>query len=80
MNASAGTFEIFYQDKPLTIQELSFSGRPMFVVPLPGKEPLVITTATSAEGQVFWTSIPEGRQAVAASIGKLIEAHFQQTK
>lgn len=80
MNAVTGTFEIIYQDRPLTIQELTFSGRPMFVVPLQGQKPLVITTATGAEGQVFWTSIPEGRQQIAASIGKLIEAHFQQTK
>lgn len=77
---TAERFEVIYQDKPLVIQELSLSGRPMFVVPVAGNKPLVITTATGSEGQVFWTSIPEGRQALAESIGKLIEAHFQQNK
>lgn len=77
---TANSFEVIYQDRPLVIQELSLSGRPMFVVPVAGKKPLVITTATGSEGQVFWTSIPEGQQALAASIGQLIEAHFQKNK
>ncbi len=50
----------------------------MFVIPLPDKKPLVITTATGADGQVFWTSIPEGKLELAQAIGQLIEAHFKK--
>ncbi|WP_276482836.1 hypothetical protein [Paraflavitalea pollutisoli] len=71
-------FEIIFQDRTVPVQELSLSGRPMFVIPLPDKKPLVITTATGADGQVFWTSIPEGKLELAQAIGQLIEAHFKK--
>lgn len=72
-------FEIIFNDKTVLVRELTISGRPMFMIQMQDGKPLVITTATSAEGKVFWTSVPEGKQALAQSIGKLIEAHFRKT-
>ena len=79
MTYSPDVFEIIFNDKTVLVRELTISGRPMFMIRLQDGKPLVITTATSAEGQVFWTSVPEGKQALAQSIGKLIEAHFRKT-
>lgn len=79
MEGSGEVFEIIFNDKMVPVRELNISGRPMFLIPMQDGKPLVITTATSAEGQVFWTSVPEGKQALAQTFGKLIEAHFQKT-
>lgn len=79
MAATGDVFEIIFNDQSVPVRELSISGRPMFLIPMLDGKPLVITTATSAEGQVFWTSVPEGKQVLAQAIGKLIEAHFQKT-
>lgn len=80
MDTSAAIFEIIFNDTTVPVRELSISGnRPMFMVPMQDGKPLVITTATSATGEVFWTSVPEGKQALAQSIGKLIEDHFRKT-
>lgn len=79
MGASGDVFEIIFNDQSVPVRELNISGRPMFLIPMQDAKPLVITTATSAEGQVFWTSVPEGKLVMAQAIGKLIEAHFQKT-
>lgn len=79
MDNTAAVFEIIFNDTTMPVRELNISGRPMFMVRMQDGKPLVITTATSAEGKAFWTSIPEGRQALAQSIGELIEAHFKKT-
>ena len=80
MDTSAAVFEIIFNDTTVPVRELNVAGnRPMFLVPMPDGKPLVLTTATSATGEVFWTSVPEGKQALAQRIGKLIEAHFRKT-
>ena len=78
MEAVSSTFEVIFNDRPVVVRELSASGRPLFLVALPASKPMVITTATGADGQVFWTSVPEGRQDQAQAFGKLIEAHFRK--
>lgn len=78
MEAAATIFEVIFNDQPVPVRELSVSGRPMFLIHVPDSRPLVITTATGADGQVFWTSVPEGRQALAQAFGKLVEAHFRK--
>lgn len=78
METVAPVFEVIFNDRPVPVRELPISGRPMFLVGVPDSKPLVITTATNAEGQVFWTSVPEGKHALAQAFGKLIEAHFQK--
>lgn len=79
MAVAADVFEVIFNDRTVPVHELTIPGRPMFMIQMEDGKPLVITTATSAEGQVFWTSVPEGKQALAQSIGKLIEAHFRKT-
>lgn len=79
MGASDEVFEIIFNNRSVAVRELNISGRPMFLIPMQDGKPLVITTATSAGGKVFWTSVPEGKQELAQAIGMLIEAHFQKT-
>lgn len=78
MEAVSPTFEVIFNDRPVVVRELAATGSPLFLVALPDSKPLVITTATGADGQVFWTSVPEGRQAQAQALGKLIEAYFRK--
>jgi hypothetical protein len=40
------------------------------------REPLVVARATGREGNLFWTSIPEGRQKEAEGVGMLIEDYL----
>ena len=79
MTATPGVFEIIFDDKTLPVKELTIAGRIMFLIPMSDGKPLMITKAASAEGELFWTSVPEGRQALAISIGKLIDVHFRKT-
>lgn len=41
------------------------------------RPPLVLARTKDADRNVFWTSIPEGRQKEAEGIGRLIEEYFQ---
>ncbi|NII26879.1 hypothetical protein HB364_17445 [Pseudoflavitalea sp. X16] len=79
MESTADVFEVIFNEKKIPVKEVTMAGRPLFLVGMDAGKPLVITQATSNEGQLFWTSIPEGQQALAVSIGKLIDAHFRKT-
>jgi hypothetical protein len=79
MTSSPAIFEIIFNDTTLPVKELTIGGRVMFLIPMKDGKPLVITKAASAEGEPFWTSVPEGRQALAVSIGKLIDVHLRKT-
>lgn len=79
MESTADVFEVIFNGKKVPVKEVTMAGRPLFLVGIGAGKPLVITRATSNEGQLFWTSIPEGQQALAVSIGKLIDAHFRKT-
>lgn len=78
MESTADVFEVIFNGKKIRVKEVTLAGRPLFLVSMGAGKPLVITQATSNEGQLFWTSIPEGQQALAVSIGKLIDAHFRK--
>lgn len=80
MNKTVSIFEIIFNNKTIPVRELNISESPVFMVPMPEGKPLIITTATNAKGKTFWTSIPEGRQALAEKIGQLIEAYFNKKK
>ncbi len=78
MNRTVSIFDITFHNRTIPVRELDISESPVFMIPIPDDKPLVITTATSVKGEVFWTSIPEGRQKLAESIGKLIDVYFQK--
>jgi hypothetical protein len=45
-----------------------------------GRAPLAVNRATRFEGGFFWTSIPEGRQAEAESIGREIDKYLKEKR
>jgi len=42
------------------------------------RPPLNITIAETADGEKFWTSVPEGRQEEAEIAGKVIAAYIRE--
>jgi hypothetical protein len=44
------------------------------------RKPLAITVGLGLRDQKFWTSIPQGRQAEAEQIGKLIAEYIRAKK
>lgn len=40
--------------------------------------PLIIARAKGADGNYFWTSIPEGRQPEAEGVGRLLEEQLKK--
>lgn len=70
-------FDIDYNGKPIHIKSNDTSKGIIYVATYPGAKDLYIHRATNAEGENFWTSVPEGRQEAAERIGKLIEAYFK---
>jgi hypothetical protein len=73
-------FEIVLNEMTVPVQEFHMQGQSFFRVMIPGKPPLTILRANHQEGHKFWTSVPEGKQALAESIGPLIEKHFRTKK
>jgi len=43
----------------------------------PTVKPLVIAVAKRADGEKFWTSVPEGRQTEAEIIGRLVATYIR---
>ena len=71
-------FKLSFGDQLLRIAEHELGSKRVFYVDFgAGTRPLVITVSISPWNKKFWTSIPEGRQAEAEQIGKLIAEHIR---
>lgn len=63
----------------LDITELSLPKYTAFrVVFSSARPPIVVARTKDANKNIFWTSIPEGRQKEAEGVGKLIEGYIQK--
>ena len=72
-------FELKVHGVFIKVQELDLPGYTAFNVSFSSaRKPIVVARAKNSEREVFWTSIPEGRQKEAEGIGKLIEEHFKK--
>jgi len=71
-------FEIVYEQQPLQV-EIMRTGKSVLYKITNANKPGVffVTRAKDAEGHFFWTSVPEGRLDLAASIGALIEQQIK---
>ena len=69
-------FDVDYNGKPIHIKSRDTGKGVIYVATYPGAKDLYIHRATNAQGDLFWTSIPEGRQPAAEHIGKMIEEYF----
>ncbi len=72
-------FEIELNGITMKIEELDIPKYTAFRVVFSSKrKPLVVARTKDFVKDIFWTSIPEGRQSEAEGVGKLIENHFKQ--
>ncbi len=70
-------FEIEYKEGLLKVETIHLPGQVLFRVSFSnGLPPLVLCKATDFNMAGFWTSVPEGRQPLAAETGPLIEQYF----
>ena len=71
-------FEVEMEGRQISIAEHQVGPKRIFHIDFKGwKKPLVITVGLGLRDQKFWTSIPQGRQAEAEQIGKLIAEHIR---
>lgn len=72
-------FEIDYLGSMLDVVEHQLPGGRVFHIDFStlAVKPLVIAVAKSADGGKFWTSVPEGRQAEAEAVGKLVATYIR---
>jgi hypothetical protein len=78
MITSPESFELKLNGVTMQVQELDIPKFTAFrVVFSSARQPLVVARTKDANKNVFWTSIPEGRQKEAEGLGKLIEEYFQ---
>lgn len=71
-NASK-SFTIVVDGEQIAVEEYVQSSSIIYLLKLKKEDPIFITEAEGSDGKSFWTSIPEGRLALAIRIGKLIE-------
>ncbi|PWS32266.1 hypothetical protein DF947_10890 [Pedobacter paludis] len=71
-------FDLFIESKMVRVVEYVIGAKRVFRVDYnDSKKPLTITVAIGPNNKKFWTSIPEGRQAEAVQIGRLIADHIR---
>jgi len=71
-------FEIVFLNTRVKVSEHELGERRVFHVELKAPlRPLVITVGLDKKQKKFWTSVPEGRQAEAEQVGKLIAQYIR---
>ncbi|QNN42697.1 hypothetical protein [Pedobacter roseus] len=74
-------FELGLDGRQITVAEHEIGSNRVFHVDFGGwKKSLVIAIGIGIRDQKFWTSIPQGRQAEAQEIGKLIAEHIRANR
>ncbi|MFT3826632.1 MAG: hypothetical protein QM731_22110 [Chitinophagaceae bacterium] len=69
-------FKIVFNEQPIQIRVVPHSSGPLYMASGQNIPTVCIHKATNFEGQLFWTSIPEGKQKLAESIGPLIDEFY----
>lgn len=74
-------FDVELEGNVIRIAEHELQGKRVFHIGFKGwRKPLIITVGLGLRDQKFWTSIPQGRQAEAEQIGKLIAEYIRAKK
>lgn len=74
-------FELSFKKGRLMVEKISLPGQVFFRVTFPGNiTALTLLSARDINKAKFWTSVPEGRQKLAAEIGPLIENYYNAKK
>lgn len=75
------TFELDLNGVTMQVYELDLPRYTAFRVVFSSKrQPLIVARTKDSDKQIFWTSIPEGRQKEAEGVGKLIEEYFKKNE
>ena len=70
-------FELELNGVRMNVYELDLPKYKAFRIEFSSKRlPIIVARTKDASKNIFWTSIPEGRQQEAEGIGKLIEEYF----
>lgn len=81
MRAVEPPFSLDFGDNLIRVAEHELNGKRVFHIDFNGvHKALVITVAVTRSNKKVWTSIPEGRQAEAEQIGKLIASYIRNKK
>lgn len=74
-------FELELEGNVIRVAEHELQGKRVFHIDFKGwRKPLIIAVGLGLRDQKFWTSIPQGRQAEAEQIGKLIAEYIRAKK
>ncbi len=74
MNQKGDNFKVQYYGVDVSITTYREKGHLVYQVSIPNKDILFITKSVNLDnGNEFWTSVPEGKLALAGEIGKLID-------
>lgn len=75
MKKQGAVFTITYDGQEVKVQPYAYKKKELFAVGLPKKQ-VIILKSEKLNGQAFWTSMPQGEQALAEQLGKLIDDKF----
>lgn len=67
------TFEITLNSEPVQVREFQLGKQQVFHVLLSRSKPISLTLAKGTDKNLFWTSIPQGRQGEAEEIGRVLD-------
>ena len=71
-------FRLELNGKWINVSEHELQGKRVFHVHFNDEtKPLILAVGLNQRQEKFWTSIPQGRQAEAEKIGKLIAEHIR---
>ena len=72
-------FEVELNGLVVRVSDHTIKSARVFHITYPNrKPPLNITISENADGEKFWTSVPEGRQEEAEFAGKVIAAYIRE--
>lgn len=71
-------FQLTYREELICVELLAAKSN-IYAVEIPGQPVLFIARVVSIRDKPYWTSIPQGKEWLAAELGELIQAHLEKT-
>jgi len=72
-------FQLQLNGVTITVKPLALSGYRAFEVSFSSsRKPLIVARTKDFDKNIFYTSIPQGRQKEAEGVGKLIEEYYKK--
>jgi hypothetical protein len=71
-------FHLTYRDQLVCVELLAAKSN-IYAVEIPGQPVIFIALVANIRDKPYWTSIPHGKELIAAEIGELIVEYLQKT-